>query len=547
MIYDKESSSTPVSMIDIKHTCRDVHVGVRPGRFPSWVPFACTFVISLHNKRLFLYASSVSDALQWVKALRQTSDGFKVGQRETRDSDHHLAILQRSGADISAKPSYSHDNDIPPPPPVPAVLPVLPDNAAMTDGLAAEDDTAAIPVCLSSTGKEAHRTASFTLPESFSRDRNSSNRKRKEALWHILKKQQVEVQLAERGVYVTPLRGDDESPELGPRQPHQVRAIGSREDDRQTPMMTSSDTVPATSEPVDSHSKRMPTTASFTGIKASPFRRSKTSKHDRASCAEGCHSNGKSEKEVGARRKAMKVKRPVSAQPQLESLPERESPIGASKTSLNEDLGDAQLHVSSRMQSMETFTSLNFSDDHEPPPFRSQSCADSIHRSRDASIPDFSSPSPFVQAECTPRPKAITRLHHGRVARKDATKPPTTSRNVTFSEFPTIYSVTDVPDEDEEDSPVARDDERRKWWEDSTCAPLQYTPTRQGAVVKRRGVGTTPRVYSKQHPTMDSEISEVSIGRCLLLAEAYHLAFVCILSYNYTQPVTTYEYNCIKQ
>lgn len=510
MIYDTESSSKPVGTIDIKNTCHDVHVGLRSGRFPSWVPFPCTFVISLRNKKLYLYASSVSDALQWVKALRRTSDSFKTGQKEMRDIDHRLAILRESGAEgtQTSWSSCTHDDNIPPPPPVPAVLPVMP---AMTDNLATENDPTTSTGCATSTGQEACRTASFTLPKSFSRDRDSSNRRRKEALWHILKKKEVESQLTVKGVHEAPLRGEDERP-VSAVQLHQVRAFGSHENDRQTPVMESCDTVPAPDEPFDCHPECEPTPASFPGIKTSQNHKPKTNKCDKSTCIEGCHGNTKHEKEEDAtRRRAIKVKRSVSAQPLLESLPERESPIGASKTSLDEE-SDGQLRVSSRMHSMESFTYLNFSDDHDPPPFRSQSCAESIHRSRDISIPELSTPSPCVPAQFTPPPNAITRSHRGRVARKNPAKPPN-SRNVTFSEFATTYSPIEVP---EDASPVVSNAEGTKWSLESSCVPLEYAPTRQGAVMRRDG--TTPSRY-RRHPTMDSETAEVSIRKHLLLIE----------------------------
>ena len=513
MIYDTESSSIPVGTIDIKNTCHDVHVGLRPGKFPSWVPFPCTFVVSLRDKKLFLYASSVSDALQWVKSLRQTSDSFKTGQKEMKDIDRRLAILRESGAEATQTswPSCTHDDDIPPPPPVPPVLPVMP---TMTDNLAVENDPTTSTGFVPSTGQEACRTSSFTLPKSFSRDRDSSNRKRKEALWHILKKKAIESQLTAKGGHEAPLRGEDERP-VSSVQVHQVRAFGSHGDDRQTPVMESCDTVPAPDEPFDCHPNREPTPASFPGVKTSQHHKTKTNKCNKSIGVEGCHGNTKLKKEVGAtRRKAIKVNRPVSAQPLLQSLPERESPIGASKTSLNDE-SDGQLRVSSRMHSMETFTSLNFSDDHEPPPFRSQSCADSIHRIRDVSIPELSTPSPCVPAQFTPPPNAITRLHRGRAAWKSPAKPPT-RRNVTFSQFTTTYSPIEGP---EAASPVASnaEPEGTKWWLESNCVPLEHAPTRQGAVTKRRD-GTTPSRYRK-HPTMDSEAAEVSIGKHLLLIE----------------------------
>lgn len=490
MIYDKESSSTPVSSIDIKNTCCGVNVGLRPGKFPSWVPFSCTFELSLHNKKLFFYASSVADALQWVKALRQTSDSFKTGWKEMGGLDRRLAIFEESWGD-----------DIPTPPPVPAVLPV------MTDFLTTEGSTTIVTdQGVPSTAQETHRTASFRLPKSFSRDRHSSNRKRKEALWHILKKKDVESQLTEKVVH--------ENPDLGSVRGQQIKASDSRGEDNPTPVVMGCDTGL-------SHSKHKPALDIFAGIKASPLRRSKTSKCDsRDACVKGSNGNTKQEEGGAPRRRAIKIRRPVSAQPQLESLPERESPLGASKTSLNEDT-DGKLDVSSQMQSMETFTSLNFSEDHEPPPFRSQSCADSIHRIRDVSTPELSTPKPILQTKRTPLPNAITCLHHDPVPPKNPNKRPA-SRNVTFSELITTYSLIEEPPEREETSSAARDDERRNWWDEPTCGPLEHAPTRQGAVMRRQG--WTPSGHRKKHPTMDSEISEVSRGKQLILTEVYHLS-----------------------
>ena len=489
MIYDKESSSTPVSSIDIKNTCCGVNVGLRPGKFPSWVPFSCTFELSLHNKKLFFYASSVADALQWVKALRQTSDSFKAGRKEMGGLDRRLAILGESWGD-----------DIPTPPPIPAILPVMTDNLA-TESSATVVTDQGVP----STAQETHRTASFRLPKSFSRDRNSSNRKRREALWHILKKQDVESQLAEKVVH--------EDPDLGSVRGQQVKAFGSHGEDNPTPVVMGCDTA-------QSHSKHKPVLDIFTGIKASPLRRSKTSKCGSSdACLKGSDGSTKQEEGGAPRRRAIKIRRPVSAQPQLESLPERESPIGASKTSLNEDT-DGKLDVSSQMQSMETFTSLNFSADHEPPPFRSQSCADSIHRIRDVSTPELSTPRPILQTGRTPLPNGIPCLHHDPVPPRNPNERPA-SRNVTFSELITTYSLIEEP-EREETSTAARDDERRNWWDDPRCAPLEHAPTRQGAVMRKQG--GTPGGYRKKHPSMDSEISEVSRGEQLLLTGVYHLS-----------------------
>lgn len=503
MIYDTESSSVPVDTVDIKSNCLDIHVGVRPGRFPSWVPVPCTFVISLRNKKLFLYANSVSDSLQWVKALRKASENFKTSQKEIEEIDRRLANLQESGAEATQGvwSRSDHVAEVPLPPPLPAVLPVM----QTTDNLAEEDDITVSTRGSLGTDQETSRKP--PLPASFSRDRDSSNRKRKEALRYIVRKKEAESQFTEKGVCEAPL---NERPASSAPM-HQVEASGSHGDDRQTPVMERFCISPVLGEPLDCQQ----TTARGEEIKTSEPHRPKANKCDRSTSTEDC--SVKHKKEMGVTRKRAIKFRPWSAQPPLEPFLKRESPIGASKTSLNvNEESDAKLHITSRLQSMETFNSLNFSA--EPQPFRSQSCAGFIHRIKDASAPERSTPSPSVSARFTPQPYAMIRLDRIRAARKKPSPPkPATHRtaHVTFSEITTTYAPLEIPDDA---SPGADNAEGRSWWHDPDCVPSKHhSPTREGAMKGRSGMDTWK--HYRKHPTMESEISKVWIGKHLLLIE----------------------------
>ena len=505
MIYDTGISNVPVDVVDIKSTCLDIHVGVRPGRFPSWVPVHCTFVISLRNKKLFLYASSVSDSLQWVKALKKTLESFKTSQSETKGIDCRPANMQKFGAEATqgTLSRCNHDDSSLLPPPAPTVLPVM----QTTDNLAEEEDTTTSTESGLDIGQEASRNT--PLPASFSRDRNSSNRKRREALQHIIREKEARSHLSEKGACEVPFHLLDGRPASSVHM-RQMEAFDSHGDDRQTPVMESFCTSPVLGKSTDCHPTHKQVKTSGAEMKSSEPHRSNANKCDRFMCTEDC--NTKHEKKVGVpRRGAMKF-RPWSAQPPLEPFLKRESPIGASKTSLNED-SDARLHVTSRLHSMEALNSLNFSV--EPQPFRSQSCASFIHRNQETSAPERSTPLPCASAQLTPQPYVMIRLDRLRAARKNPSTPAAvTNRSrtarVTFSEITTTYSPLEIPDDA---SPDGDSTEGRSWWHDPERVPLSkhHSPARVGALKGRNG-GEMWKQYRKL-PTMDSEISKVQYGQ----------------------------------